>query len=181
MPPVTAGKRKGMEEVHWLLKGLLPLTASPRTGQVCWACLPSNHSPRMPYSCHLSFADSFVLCIAGLSFNQPNAGRETRAQWVIASYFQHFLTWKMIQWGVELEGFQVFSVFRYSPELSGYPLQFVKLGIISVLCLIIGGLQVNIDYPRAADDDAPLCLRKAKLRISDLPWGGQSPRMDKNG
>lgn len=63
----------------------------------------------------------------------------------------------------------MFSVFRYSPELSGYPLQFVKLGIISVLCLIIGGLQVNIDYPRAADDDAPLCLRKAKLRISDLP------------
>lgn len=134
MPPVTASRRKGIEEVHWLLKDLLSPQPPHNPRQVRQTCLPSNHSLPMPSFCHFCKLFCSLHLLVCHSIGQMLA---KRAHWVITSYPQHFLTWKMIQWRVELEGLHVFSMFKYSPELSCYPLQFVKLGIIPILCLII--------------------------------------------
>lgn len=112
-----------------------PPTPPPQSGVRGMPALKSVQESLIFVICLLQILLFFLF--TGLSFNQPYAGREKRAHWVISSYSQHFLTWKMIQWEVELEGFWVFSMFKYSPELSSYRLQFVKLGFISILCLII--------------------------------------------
>lgn len=140
MPPATASRRKGPEAVHWLLKGLLPLEVCTRCAcpQITvWQCL-------ICVTCLLPTLVFFLF--AALSFNQTTTGSEKKAHWIIASSFRHFLTWKMMKWRVELDGLWVFLMFKYSPELSHYPLQFVKYGIVSILCLIIWKAQVNIGY-----------------------------------